>query len=170
MHDETPARQPLIHVAGDDRHCRRIGLRDSFAFGHPSTDEHIELLELVRPLTLVCLHTRSSFSHLRLHRPMRIPRHLSEPRLTALPACCVTLDVETCSPYTAGSCRAHCAATTWRSRSRRRSFRACQRRLGPYWKRAGPTNVITASCRASIANPQAFMHSRAVRFQSRHLR
>src|SRR5262245_28577988 len=61
MQDETPARQPLIHVAGDDRHSLRIGLRDGFAFGHPSADEHIELLELGRPLTLVCLHTRSSF-------------------------------------------------------------------------------------------------------------
>src|SRR5262245_44826044 len=103
MHDETPARQPLIYVAGDDRRSRRIGLRDGFAFGHPSADEHIELLELGRPLTLVCLHTRSSFSH-------------------AWPACCVTSDVETCSPSTAGTCRAHHAATIWRSRCHRRSF------------------------------------------------
>src|SRR5262249_15154401 len=63
MHDETPARQPLIHIAGDDRHSRRIGFRDGFAFGHPSADEYIELLELERPLTSICLHTRSSFSH-----------------------------------------------------------------------------------------------------------
>src|SRR5262245_34472342 len=46
MHDETPAGQPLIHVTGDDRHSRRIGLRGGFAFGYPSTDEHVELLEL----------------------------------------------------------------------------------------------------------------------------
>src|SRR5262245_66603856 len=60
MHDETPARQPLIHVAGDDRHSRRSGRRDGFALGHPSADEHIELLELGRPLTLVCFHLHTS--------------------------------------------------------------------------------------------------------------
>src|SRR5262249_62279822 len=53
MHDETPARQPLIHVAGDNRHSRRIWPRGGFAFGHPSADEPIAFLEPRRPLTLV---------------------------------------------------------------------------------------------------------------------
>src|SRR5262245_8980933 len=75
MHDETPARQPLVHIAGDDRHSRYIGPRDGFSFGHPSADEHIELLELRRPLTLVCLHTRSSLVGLTFTRSTAESRH-----------------------------------------------------------------------------------------------
>jgi hypothetical protein len=37
--------QRLTDIAGDNRHSRRVSLRDGLSFGHPSADEHVQPLE-----------------------------------------------------------------------------------------------------------------------------